>query len=140
MKRILSLLFLTTFLVNAYDSGAQTPLVKNQNPQYMESQAKYMNIADSVNGWHSSTIHDTYKAIDYLADKKEARDQRKAFRRELRLERARYGYGWNNDNYYPSYYNRYSNYRYYPMYNRPYRNNYFWNTLPLAFALGWCWR
>ncbi|HMF70933.1 MAG TPA: hypothetical protein VK616_05640 [Flavitalea sp.] len=141
----------------------QATLAAGQNPRYEQSRDKYMGTADSINSWHSTTSQETYRAIDYLADKAEAREQRRAFRRELRLERARYGYGWNDDygyysnsnaGYYPvgyynnSYNNSYGNsyYRngYYSrnrsFYNRPYRNNYFWNSLPLAFALGWCWR
>lgn len=115
-------------------------LANDQNPRYLESQAKYLQMADSINTLHSTTPQETYKAIDYLADKREARDARRAFRRELRMERARYGYGY--DYYYNDYYTPYNNGYYY---NRPYRsyyrynryNNYYRNTLPLAITLGW---
>jgi hypothetical protein len=127
-------------------TSAQNQLVTDQNPRYEESRSKYMTMSDSINTWHSTTSQETYRAIDYLADKAEAREQRKAFRRELRLERARNGYGWYNDySYYPAvrngYYNNGYNYHYNSsFYSRPYRSNYLWNSLPLAFAIGWCWR
>lgn len=95
---------------------AQTELAPDQNPNFAVSRDKYMKIADSLNEWHSTTIQDRYKAIDWLADRKEARDQRQAFHRRLRLERASgYGYPYYSDSYYhrPSYYprNRYGDYR-----------------------------
>ena len=158
-------LSMITFGAVTQSATAQATLAAGQNPRYEQSREKYMKTADSINSWHSTTSQETYKAIDYLADKAEAREQRRAFRRELRLERARYGYGWNDDYgyysgtstcYYPiaSYSNNYGNYygynnSYYrngyynrnrSFYSRPYRNNYFWNSLPLAFALGWYWR
>lgn len=129
---------------------AQTSLAPDQNPRYMESQQKYMKVSDSVNTWHSTTLQDTYKAIDFLADKQEARDQRRAFRRQMRMERARWG--WDNgyyDNYngygYPGYYNNnYNNNGYYRPYGfRNNLSNYFWNTLPIATGIGlasWWWK
>ncbi|WP_315818959.1 hypothetical protein [Paraflavitalea speifideaquila] len=99
----------------------------------MVSQARYMQMADSINSWHGTTVQDTYKAIDYLEDKRELRANRKAWRRELRMERAR------NSGWYNGYYNNYSypyNYN-----NRPWGGtgwgNYFWNTLPLAASIAW---
>ncbi|RYF45246.1 MAG: hypothetical protein EOO38_16360 [Cytophagaceae bacterium] len=106
------------------NSFAQTTLVADQNVRFEESRAKYMQTADSINAWHSTTVQDTYKAIDYLADKAEAREQRRAFRRELRLERARNGYGWYDDySYGYGYGNGYGNYGYYPnRFNNGYNN------------------
>jgi hypothetical protein len=150
MKKNILLAF-SLLMLFAFSGTAQNSLASDQNPNYMVSQARYMKMADSINAWHSTTPQETYKAIDYLEDKREARADRKAWRHELRMERARYG-GWYNDgynNYNNGYYNNYSypynsyNSGYY--YNRfgGYRNNfgnYFWNTLPLAATAGlwWC--
>lgn len=106
--------------------SAQEQPAPNQNPDFMVSRARYMGMADSINSWHSTTPQETYKAIDYLADKKEARDLRRAYRQE----RARTG-GWYNYN---------NGYRY-PAYNNyPYlRNDLWWNILPWALAPGYHW-
>ncbi|MFT3826283.1 MAG: hypothetical protein QM731_20335 [Chitinophagaceae bacterium] len=130
MKRgLLNGCLLAVVLLYATVATAQNP---DQNPNYRISQDRYMAMADSVTAWHGTTPQETYHAIDYLANKQEARDARKAFRRELRLERAR---GWYNVNdYYPT--NSYGGYNY--GYYSPYSNwsTYFWNTLPLAVTLG----
>jgi hypothetical protein len=105
-----------------------------------------MGMADSINSMHGETIQETYKAIDWMADRQQRRDDRRAFRRQLRLERARYGWSYNDYNsYYPtySYYPRYSgnywyNYQPYHNYYRPRWNN--WNLVPLAATaatVGW---
>ena len=117
---------------------SQTMLADDQNPNYMVSQAKYTQMADSINAWHGTTPQETYKAIDFLADKREAREQRRAFRRELRLERARNGYYYND--YYGYYYPSYGyNYNFRPYYGgyRSRWNNFYWNPLPLAATIGW---
>jgi hypothetical protein len=140
------ILFTASLLVIlALAATAQTSLAPDQNPNYMVSQARYMKMADSVNSWHSTTPQETYKAIDYLEDKREARANRKAWRRELRMERARNS-GWYNNGYYNDYYYPYNNnYNRGSYYSRPwgYRNNwnnYLWNSLPLAATVGlwWC--
>ncbi|NII24568.1 hypothetical protein HB364_05745 [Pseudoflavitalea sp. X16] len=142
MKSIL--LTASLVVVSALTSTAQDNSLAQQNPSYMVSQARYMKMADSINSWHGTTIQDTYKAIDYLEDKREQRANRRAWRHELRMERARNS-GWYNNGYYNDYYPSYGNGYYY---NRPwgYRNNrnnwdnYLWNTLPLAATIGlwWC--
>ena len=122
---------------------SQNMLAEDQNPNYMISQAKYTKMADSINQLHGTTPQETYKAIDYLVDKREAREQRRAFRRELRMERARNGYYYNDYNYgydYNPYYNNYNYYRPYYGYRSRW-NNVFWNSVPLvaAASLGWWW-
>lgn len=141
MKKVILPFF--AFVALGFTAEAQQ-LAPDQNPRYMESQQRYMRMADSINTWHGTTPQETYKAIDYLVDKREARDARRAFRRELRMERAR----WNNDFYYGygGYYNNYNNF--YPGgYRNGWRNNwnnYFWNSaLPIATGIGlssWWWR
>lgn len=103
---------LTTFLTAAgfifySSSSAQQNLVPDQNPDYAVSRDKYMLISDSINQWHSTTIHQTYKAYDWYEAKMERKNERLEFRRQLRLERAR------NNYYRPHHYNRYyNNYNY----------------------------
>jgi hypothetical protein len=138
MKSIL--LATSLIVVSALTGTAQNSLVQDQNPNYMVSQARYMKLADSINSWHGTTPQETYKAIDYLEDKRELRATRKAWRRELRMERARSGSWYNGyyqDNYYPYSYNRPYGYGYG---NGTGWGNYLWNTLPLAATLGlwWC--
>lgn len=144
MKRSIHLFFylLTTGLLLATGTMAQTGLAPNQNPNYMLSRDKYMAVADSINAYHGITVQDTYNSIDFLEDRREARDQRRAFRRELRLIRAQNA-GYYYDDYYSPYNYNYNNY--YPIYNnRSYRYGRGWNsynynyrrTVPLAITLG----
>jgi hypothetical protein len=121
---------------------SQTALVEDQNPNYMFSQAKYTSMADSLNSLHGTTPQETYKAIDWMADRREARDQRRAFRRELRMERAKYGWYYNDYSYYPNYSGNYYYRNYHPYHN--YRPNYYsgwnhnyWGLVPLAATVGW---
>lgn len=149
MKRRIHLFLFLVITASFLTTGtmAQTGLAPDQNPNYMISQNKYMGIADSINTWHSTTIQDTYKAIDFLADRREAREQRRAFRQQLRLERIRYGgYGYYNDfnNFNaPYYYNNFPYYNGIRSYRRGWNGNFFYrNSLPLAVTLGsaaWWW-
>ena len=112
----------------------------DQNPNYLISEAKYTSMADSLNSLHGTTPQETYKAIDWMADRQEAREQRRAFRRQLRLERTRYGWYYNDySSYYtPGYYGNNYNYYYHPY--RNYRPGYRYNNyqlIPLAYTLGW---
>ncbi|WP_205508169.1 hypothetical protein [Longitalea arenae] len=156
MKRTVryNLLLLSLAILIATWGMSQTTLAPDQNPDYMVSQAKYVSMADSINSWHGTTPQETYKAIDWMADRQAAREQRRAFRRELRMERARNGYGWYYNEYgynYPGYSRGYG--YYYPVYSRnygyyyhPYRvyrpgwNRNYWNLVPLAATaatVGW---
>jgi hypothetical protein len=148
MKRnvLYNLLLLPLAMCIATWSMSQTNLVEDQNPNYFISQAKYTSMADSLNSLHGTTPQETYKAIDWVADRQEARDQRRAFRRELRMERAKNGWYYNDysyyyprysDNYYYRRYHPYHNYR--PGYNRNYSgwNRNYWNLVPLAATVGW---
>jgi hypothetical protein len=121
MKRIVlyNLLLLPLAMLIA-TWGMSQSLAEDQNPNYLISQDKYTVMADSLNALHGTTPQETYKAIDWMADRQAARDQRRAFRRQLRLARA--GYGW-----YGTYYNGYGYYtpgNYYPVYNGNYYNYY----------------
>ena len=126
--------FLPRFLFTAIVSSltlvatAQTELAPDQNPNYAVSRSKYMQVADSLNDWHSTTQQETYKAIDWLADRREARADRREFRQRLRLERARYtGYRYYDRNYYGNYPRRYyNNYRGNRFYLTPWHGLNFW--------------
>lgn len=112
-KKLLYFIPGVVVLFFCYIATAQNDLAPDQNPNYAVSRAKYMQIADSVNKWHSTTQQDIYKAIDWLADRKEARADRREFRRQLRMERSRWDYDHYNTGYYPAYYRNYNNrYRY----------------------------
>ena len=135
-KAIPYFLTLMVMAVVHLESSAQS-LVADQNPNYAVSRDKYMKLADSLTDGQGTTIQDTYKAIDWLADRAEAREERREFRRQLRMERLR----WNN-NYIGSYY--YPAYRYrggygYPRYFNdgwlPRRSGFYVNP----WGTGWRW-
>jgi hypothetical protein len=116
---LLKLNFIAASFVIWQGAFAQTALVNDQNPNFAASRTKYMKMADSLNAWHSTTFQDTYKAIDWLADRAEARADRREFRRQLRLQRVNWDYdpyyrpsrgnrGYYNNNYNNRYYNRYN--------------------------------
>ena len=113
MKKSLPI-FLITFLW-AFTGWSQDEPAPNQNPDYALSRARYMGVADSLTALHGTTLQETYKAIDWLADRREARAARRSFRQQLRLSRAQ----WYSQSYYPSY--RYGTGRY----HRSYRSHWF---------------
>ncbi len=121
--------FLCLFSLNNYAQD----LAYDQNPNYKISQDKYMKMADSLTRLHGTTLQETYKAIDYLEDKREAREKRREYRMQRRANA--YVYDW-NDHYYSPYQSRYSRYRYWHRPYRPYWNNNFWGSLPWAVTFG----
>ena len=127
MKRLLlSTIIACGGLVTAVN--AQTELVANQNPNYAVSRDKYMKMSDSLTRWHSTTLQNTYEAIDWFADKEKAKAERREFRQSLRLERARwsgYDYRYNSGYYNNRYNNYYSQPNYYSNRWRRY-NNWWW--------------
>ena len=142
MKKIILRASIALAFISSLGSAySQSLAVDDQNPNYAVSRDKYMKIADSLTEWHSTTPQETYKAIDYLEDKRIAREERKTFRRELRMERARRYSDWGYSDYSYNNYHRYYNGYGYNRYNRHYRNrsfnyNHFWNAVPLALTLG----
>ena len=139
MKTYLHRSFLLALIsMLCFNALAQNTLAPDQNPNYAVSRDHYMAMSDSVNRWHSTTSQDTYKAIDWLVDRREARAERREYRRQLRLE----GLRWENDyydnyNYYPAYRNRWGSYR--NSYNNGYyrRNNSFYIN---PWGAGYWWR
>ena len=136
-KNLLYLIPTAAVFFCSYIATAQTGLAPDQNPNYTVSRAKYMQVADSLNEWHSTTQQNIYKAIDWLADRKEARADRREFRRQLRMERARGNYDYYNDGYYSNnYYHR--NYNTHYRYNN-YRRNRSFGVHPWYGLNFWCW-
>ena len=134
MKQML-LILSTVF--TAFISEAQSP-GNDQNPNFAASRDKYMKLSDSVNAGQSTTAQQTYKAIDYMADKQEARDARKQFRRDLRMERARDNYLYNGMSYrYPRNYRPY--YYGHPNFQR-FNNPVMWGTVGSPFFWNWMYR
>lgn len=142
-KSLLTALILLTGSIPGVFGQAQPALAPDQNPNFAVSRDKYMKIADSLNTWHSTTFQENYRAIDWIADRQQARADRREFRRQLRLETAR----WYGDYYYDDYYynpyrgyrNRHYNNRYYDNYNHRnrHRGNHFYIS---PWGLGYWWR
>lgn len=119
----LSLAILLVLFTPAAQADAQT-LAPNQNPNFAVSRDKYMRLSDSLTRLHGTTLQETYAAPDWYEQKMQRRDDRREFRQQLRLERARHFggypdyYGYNPG--YPNY--RSYNYRHY----RPYSPWWLW--------------
>ena len=141
MKRIVPSVLATFLLITTGQFlQAQSNFLPDQNPGYTVSRDKHIRHADSLTAWHSTTVQETYKAIDYLADQREARLERRAFHRQLRLIRAANRWSYNSSYYdydYNDYnYNRRASSRYYRNpYNYRYTNNNYWSNLPLIVTL-----
>ncbi|MEC4112536.1 hypothetical protein [Myroides pelagicus] len=106
-------------------------LVEDQNPDYRNSMYKYVAISDSLTTTLSTTIQDTYKAYDWYEVKQERKAQRKLWRHEERMTRAKYGRSYYNDYYgngYNGYYNSY--------YNNGYNNSWNWFRPSIGFKTG----
>lgn len=104
MKNFTLLIILALFtVVSGFAQSNQ--LAPDQNPQYLQSQNKYIAMADSLTAWHATTLQNTYKAYDFFEAKAERKAERRDFRRTLRLERAR------RPNYFDPYNNQYYNNR-----------------------------
>ncbi|WEK19377.1 MAG: hypothetical protein P0Y49_21620 [Candidatus Pedobacter colombiensis] len=73
--------------------------IKDQNPRYQESRAKYLKLTDSLNRDQGSTVQDTYKAYDWY----EAREERRKLRRERNFQlNLNGGYYYGSPYFYPS--------------------------------------
>ncbi len=110
MKKALTLLF---FLAGTAYLHAQQATVPDQNPEYMQSQRKYMGIKDSVLATSNTTVQNTYKAYDFYQNRLERRALRRERRYNLQLTRAEngwypsYNYGYNGYNAFPYYGSRF---------------------------------
>ncbi|HKK89415.1 MAG TPA: hypothetical protein VJ917_11255 [Saprospiraceae bacterium] len=88
MKKIIAII-LGLFLFSFYMTGQE----ETPNPNAQKSHEKYEKQLDSHEQNMGSTIQNTYEARDPWQEKKDARidrkEDRRDFRRQLRLERAR---------------------------------------------------
>ncbi len=134
----MKLILLSIFCFAAFAIQAQTQLAPDQNPNYLISQNKYMQLKDSLQGNMNVTVQQTYKAYDWYEAKLERKQNRIQNRNERRLYSNYQDYG---------YYNGFNNYgynNYYGNYNYGYRNRYnnFWNYRPsIGYRTGnwWFW-
>jgi hypothetical protein len=85
---IIALMLVGGLLSGTVKAQQTASLVADQNPRYMESQAKYIRVADTLNSLHGTTIQNTYKAYDWY----EARLKRRRQNREWRHEERMNGY------------------------------------------------
>lgn len=85
-------------------------LAPDQNPNYRVSMVKYMAVKDSLTNTMSTTVQDTYKAYDWYEAKLERKAQKKQWKHEERMARAKYGrsYSSYDNGYYGNYYNGYN--------------------------------
>jgi len=125
MKKTISLLICVLIVTFGF---CQTN-VSDQNPNYAVSRTKYIAAKDSLIKYESSTIQNTYKAYDYIADLQERKDAKTAFKRELKLARAKNAIVSSGIS--PYYYSPYQSNYYYP-YNSFGNNlqNFFYGALP----------
>lgn len=123
MKR--TLIILAGFLLSlSYTTAAhaQAALAPDQNPNYDLSRSKYAKMADSLTRTEGSTVQNTYKAYDWY----QAREERRALRRERNHLERLYNYSYYPTSYYGfGYTNYYSPWGYNYNWNR-YRYNYRW--------------
>ncbi|MTG96954.1 MULTISPECIES: hypothetical protein [Myroides] len=120
MKNLVKIfgIVLGTVLIGQVSYGQE--LVEDQNPNYRNSMYKYVAIKDSLTTTLSTTVQDTYKAYDWYEAKQERKAQRKLWKHEERMARAKYG----RNHYYSDYYgNSYGGY-----YNG-YNSGWNWNWL-----------
>lgn len=99
-RKLIFILGCMASLVYSTMSYAQkSGLVHDQNPRYLESRAKYMYLADSLNLTQGSTVQNTYKAYDWYT----AREERRQARRERNNSDWYSPYDYNGGYYYPSF-------------------------------------
>lgn len=91
-------------------------LEAGQNPNYKVSQKKYMKMKDSLLYASNTTIQETYKAYDWYEAKLERKADRRQRRMQMRTMRSLYNYQYSDPYYYPSYNSYFSNFMRY----RPY--------------------
>lgn len=100
-------LMIICFLMLSVTSKAQTGvLIPDQNPNYLQSQEKYMRLKDSLLIYANTTPQQTYQAFDWYQDKQNRRNERRLYRRQNQWAYPSVGYtnyGWNSFGYYDPY-------------------------------------
>ncbi|WP_430614219.1 hypothetical protein [Flavobacterium sp. JP2137] len=91
MKQLLNVLVLSVAMLTAVSAAAQ---VADQNPNYRESQDKYMRINDSLTATLGTTVQQTYKARDWYDEREERRALRRSRNYDVRMNRSSYYYDY----------------------------------------------
>ena len=86
----------------------QTDLAFDQNPRHQEALAKYTLLADSLSSTQGTTVQNTYKAYDWY----EAREERRALRRERSYQYGAYSYPYYQNSFYNPFSGYYGNFGY----------------------------
>jgi len=105
MKVITTLLLLV--VAATLQAQTSTELVPDQNPNYLQSQARYTKFRDSLVQYQNTTVQQTYKAFDWYQEKLDRKNTRFDNRQQRRVNRSMYqnylfdanpwyGLGWNN--------------------------------------------
>jgi hypothetical protein len=105
MKKILTLFWIAFGVLMAYQEANAQTQAENQNPNFRVSMNKYLAAADSLSVTMNTTVQNTYKAYDWYEAREERRALRKQYRHEERMARIKYG-----RDYYPNYYGSYYGY------------------------------
>jgi len=124
MKAIFS--FFLLLMAFASFAQTQTSLEPDQNPNYLQSQNRYMMMKDSLIASENTTPQQTYKAYDWYQAKLDNRAARRETRREIRLANA-----YNYNNYYSPYNYGYNNFGYNNFGFNNFGYNNWWSMRPL---------
>ncbi|MGL5275636.1 hypothetical protein [Myroides sp.] len=110
MKQLMTIFGLAIVSLFFNQTTYAQELAPDQNPNYRVSMVKYMAVKDSLTSTMSTTVQDTYKAYDWYEAKLERKAQKKQWKHEERMARAKYGrsYSSYDNGYYGNYYNRYN--------------------------------
>ncbi len=128
MKTVRFLIFLLVLAnSSAFAQSTTGGLVADQNPNYLQSQNKYMMLKDSLIASENTTIQQTYKAYDWYQARLDNRNARRENRRAVRLARANNMGGF---------------YDYYPYGNNfsPFNNNFYSPFMPSVGYRSGNWR
>ncbi|MDR2222111.1 MAG: hypothetical protein LBE34_05155 [Flavobacteriaceae bacterium] len=126
MRKTIKLMGIALCTLMVYQGANAQSVMGEQNPNYRVSMDKYMVLVDSITRDFGTTEQNTYKAYDWYEAKQERKAQKKQWRHEERMERAK-NRGYYSNSYYDGYYGN--------GYNTGYYNNYHsrgwgWNLIP----------
>ncbi|MBW3519011.1 hypothetical protein [Flavobacterium sp. NKUCC04_CG] len=117
MKQLLKILVFSVTVLSTVSLFAQ---VADQNPNFRESEDKYLRINDSLSETLGTTLQQTYKARDWYDEREERKALRRTRNHEARMNRTYYS-DYNS----PYYYNSWNSWRRYVP-NIGFRSGDFW--------------
>lgn len=103
---IIALLMLGVLSVKLH--AQQSTLATDQNPRHLKALAKYTLVSDSLSQTQGTTVQNTYKAYDWY----EAREERRAQRRECSFQYGLYSYPYYQNSFYSPFSGFYGNFGY----------------------------